>query len=92
MRHAIQMAIDKAGGMRPLARAIGINYQSIQGWKTRIPAERVLDVEHATGIPRENPPSRISTGSRLFARENKQPEHSHHPEQLEWPNASLSRA
>lgn len=50
---AIETAIEKAGGMRALARAIGINYQSIQSWKTRIPAERVLDVERATGISRE---------------------------------------
>jgi DNA-binding transcriptional regulator YdaS (Cro superfamily) len=50
---AIQAAIDKAGGMRPLARAIGVSYQAIQSWKKRIPAERVLDVERATGIPRD---------------------------------------
>jgi DNA-binding transcriptional regulator YdaS (Cro superfamily) len=49
----IQEAIEKAGGMRALARAIGIKYQSIQAWRDRIPAERVLDVERATGIPRE---------------------------------------
>jgi DNA-binding transcriptional regulator YdaS (Cro superfamily) len=49
----IQVAIDKAGGMRPLARAIGISYQAIQSWKKRIPAERVLAVERATGISRE---------------------------------------
>ena len=49
----ITMAIEKAGGMRPLARAIGINYQAIQNWRDRIPAERVLDVERATGISRE---------------------------------------
>jgi len=50
---AIKLAIDKAGGMRPLARAIGISYQAIQSWKKRIPAERVLDVERAIGISRE---------------------------------------
>ena len=53
-RHsAIDMAIEKAGGMRPLAEAIGVTYQAIQSWRTRIPAERVLAVESATGIPRE---------------------------------------
>jgi DNA-binding transcriptional regulator YdaS (Cro superfamily) len=46
------MACDKAGGMRALARELGINYQAIQTWK-RIPAERVLAVETITGIPRE---------------------------------------
>jgi len=50
---AIKLAIDRAGGMRPLAKAIGVTYQAIQSWRKRIPAERVLDVEHATGIPKE---------------------------------------
>jgi len=50
---AIQAAIDAAGGIRSLARAIGVTYQAIQSWKKRIPAERVLDIERATGIPRE---------------------------------------
>jgi DNA-binding transcriptional regulator YdaS (Cro superfamily) len=49
----IKEAIAKAGGMRALARAIGIRYQSIQAWRDRIPAERVLDVERVTGISRE---------------------------------------
>jgi DNA-binding transcriptional regulator YdaS (Cro superfamily) len=52
-QQTIQTAIDKAGGMRALARAIGVSYQAIQSWKTRIPAERVLAVEQATGISRE---------------------------------------
>lgn len=46
------MAVAKAGGMRALARALGINYQAIQSWK-RIPAERVVAIERITGIPRE---------------------------------------
>jgi DNA-binding transcriptional regulator YdaS (Cro superfamily) len=50
---AITLAIEKAGSMRALADAIGISYQAIQAWKKRIPAERVLDVERATGIRRE---------------------------------------
>jgi len=50
---AIRTAIEKAGGMRALARGIGVSYQAIQSWKKRIPAERVLDVERATGIPRD---------------------------------------
>jgi DNA-binding transcriptional regulator YdaS (Cro superfamily) len=51
-RKIIEMACDKVGGMRALARELGINYQAIQTWK-RIPAERVLAVETITGIPRE---------------------------------------
>lgn len=46
------MAVAKAGGMHALARALGIKFQSIQKWK-KIPAERVLTIEHITGIPRE---------------------------------------
>lgn len=38
--------------MRPLAGALGISYQAIQQWK-KIPAERLVDIEKATGIPRE---------------------------------------
>jgi DNA-binding transcriptional regulator YdaS (Cro superfamily) len=48
----VRAAIKAAGGMRALARALRINYQSIQSWQ-RIPAERVVDVEQITGIPRE---------------------------------------
>ena len=51
-RQIIIMACKQAGGMRALARAIGINYQNIQGWR-RIPAERMIDIETVTGIPRE---------------------------------------
>lgn len=50
---AVQRAIARAGGMRPLANAIGVTYQAIQAWRKRIPAERVFDVELATGIPKE---------------------------------------
>jgi DNA-binding transcriptional regulator YdaS (Cro superfamily) len=49
----IEAAVTKAGGMRALARAIGVSYQAIQSWNKRIPAERVFDVERATGIAKE---------------------------------------
>jgi DNA-binding transcriptional regulator YdaS (Cro superfamily) len=48
----IALVLAKAGGMHALGRALGINYQSFQKWK-KIPAERVLAIEHITGIPRE---------------------------------------
>ena len=52
---AIKQAIDKAGGMHALARALGIKYQAIQSWQKnqKIPAERVIEVERVTGISRE---------------------------------------
>lgn len=37
--------------MSELARRLGIKVQTIQQW-TRIPAERVHEVERVTGIPR----------------------------------------
>ena len=51
MSSTIQAVIEKAGGWRPLARKLGIKAQSIQNWK-KVPAERVLDLEKITGIPR----------------------------------------
>lgn len=51
-KSTVELVIAKAGGMRALARALGINYQAIQSWK-EIPAKRVLEIEQATGIPRE---------------------------------------
>lgn len=50
---ALERAKEKAGGPSGLAAAIGnqITPQAISQWK-RVPAERVHDVERATGIPR----------------------------------------
>ena len=41
-------------GLQPLASHLGISYQAVQRWFVRgkIPAERVLAVEAATGISR----------------------------------------
>src|ERR1022692_1641374 len=44
-------AIRAAGGVSALARKIGISQPSISNWP-RVPAERVLAVESATGIDR----------------------------------------
>jgi DNA-binding transcriptional regulator YdaS (Cro superfamily) len=48
----LQLAIDTAGGARALARLLGIRHQTFTDWK-RIPAGRILQIEAATGIPRE---------------------------------------
>jgi len=44
----------KKAGLRNLAASVGVRYQSVQDWlaANRIPAERVLAVEKATGISR----------------------------------------
>jgi TorA maturation chaperone TorD len=47
----LQEAIRAAGGVSELARRVGISQPSVSNWD-RIPAERVLAVEAATGIAR----------------------------------------
>lgn len=52
MRDAgLDQAINAAGGVASLARAVGIAQPSVSGW-SRIPAERVLAVEALTRVPR----------------------------------------
>jgi TorA maturation chaperone TorD len=48
----VSQAITAIGGVSHLARRLGIAQPSVTGW-TRVPAERVISVESATGIPRE---------------------------------------
>jgi len=45
-------AVRAAGGVSELARQIGISQPSVSNW-TRVPAERVVAVETATGIDRK---------------------------------------
>jgi DNA-binding transcriptional regulator YdaS (Cro superfamily) len=47
------MAIEAAGTMTELGKRIGLSPQAIAKWR-RVPAERCLDVEHATGISRHD--------------------------------------
>ena len=47
----LREAIEAAGGPAAFAKAAGVKLPSIYSWK-RIPAERVVRVEAATGIPR----------------------------------------
>ena len=50
---ALDLAKKNAGGPQGLARALGdITPQAISQWK-RVPAERVLGVERASGVSRE---------------------------------------
>jgi len=52
----IQAAVEKAGGVNALASAVGVSYQAVQQWvkARRVPAERVLDIERATGVTRHS--------------------------------------
>lgn len=47
----VEQAAEVSGGLVALANALGIKHQALYGW-TRVPAERVLDMERITGIPR----------------------------------------
>jgi TorA maturation chaperone TorD len=48
----LDRAIDAAGGIAQLARKIGIAQPSVSNWN-RVPAQRVIAVEAATGVPRK---------------------------------------
>jgi TorA maturation chaperone TorD len=48
----LQQAIHAAGGVTELARRIGVSQPSVSNW-TRVPSERVVSVEAATGVPRQ---------------------------------------
>lgn len=52
MRGGIRLAIEAAGGHRKLGRLLGVSHQSIAQWMG-VPAERLLEVEVLTGVPRE---------------------------------------
>ena len=48
----LRLAIEAAGGVRPLARLLGIAPSSLLEW-WRVPAHRILQIEAVTDIPRE---------------------------------------
>lgn len=48
----VEIAITAAKGVAKLAAALNISSQAVSQWK-RIPAERVIDIERATGVPRQ---------------------------------------
>jgi TorA maturation chaperone TorD len=50
--HGLEQAVSAVGGVSELARQIGISQPSVSNW-SRVPAERVLIVEAATGVDRK---------------------------------------
>jgi DNA-binding transcriptional regulator YdaS (Cro superfamily) len=48
----IAQAIERAGGVSALARAVGVDHSTVIGWRRagRVPVERVKAVCAATGI------------------------------------------
>ena len=52
MDSGLKAALEAAGSMRALARALGISHQAVIQW-TRIPTERIIEVERVTGVDRK---------------------------------------
>ncbi len=52
----IQSAIDQAGGIKQLAKQLGITSEAVRKWTAgwRVPAERVLEIERLTGVSRHD--------------------------------------
>jgi DNA-binding transcriptional regulator YdaS (Cro superfamily) len=48
----VEIAIAEAGGVRALARLVGVPPSAVSVWKL-IPVKHVLKIEEATGIPKE---------------------------------------
>ena len=51
MIKVVEDGAAKVGGLGKLADALGIRHQAFYSWK-KVPAERVLQFEQATGISR----------------------------------------
>ena len=50
-KDGLKIAIKTAGGLRAFGRLLGISHQAIAQWD-KIPAERLLEIERLTGVPR----------------------------------------
>lgn len=48
---AKRSALEAIGGATRLAEALGVTRSAVSQWP-RVPAERVIDVERITGVPR----------------------------------------
>lgn len=53
---ALNIAIDRAGGIGPFRKRIGVTHQAIYSWKKRgyVPVDKAMLVEAAFGTPRED--------------------------------------
>lgn len=55
MEHPIDLAARAVESQKTLAGLLGVTPQAITKWKnSRIPAERVLDIERVTGVSRHD--------------------------------------
>lgn len=62
----LQLAIERAGGIVPLARALGISQPTFSAWR-RIPSDRVLAVEALTGVCRDQLQPNLYNGASTSA-------------------------
>jgi len=50
---ALREALNRIGGKRAMARALGIAQQAVSKWQ-KVPVLRVLEVERLTGVARHD--------------------------------------
>jgi len=54
-QHPVEIAAESVGSQNKLASMVGVTAQAISKWRrSKIPAERVLDVERASGVSRHD--------------------------------------
>lgn len=53
--NALQRAIDKVGGPSAFAKRLAISRQALWKWGRvrRVPADRLVQIERVSGVPRE---------------------------------------
>jgi len=51
----IREALEKGGGIGAVSKALGLTDEAVRLWRSRgkVPAERVVELERLTGVPRE---------------------------------------
>lgn len=50
----VEQVIKQSGGIGALAERLGISPQAVHKWrKSGVPAERILELEELSGVPRE---------------------------------------
>lgn len=51
----IRKALEQGGGVGAVARAMNLTHEAVRLWRStgRVPAERVVELEKLTGMPRE---------------------------------------
>jgi DNA-binding transcriptional regulator YdaS (Cro superfamily) len=52
IEEGLRLAIEAAGGIRALARLLGMSAPALLEWR-RVPSHRILQIEAVTKIPRE---------------------------------------